>query len=33
MDRLRPVTLERFPLQPALFMFWHDAKLALIQTP
>ena len=31
-DRLRVVLLERFPLQSALFMFWRDAKLSLIQT-
>ena len=32
-DRLRTVLLERFPLESALFMFWRDAKLSLIQTP
>ena len=31
-DRLRTVLLERFPLQSALFMFWRDAKLSLVQT-
>ena len=32
-DRLREVVLQRFPLQSALFMFWRDAKLSLIQMP
>ncbi len=32
-DRLRKVLLEHFPLQSALFMFWRDARLSLIQMP
>lgn len=33
MDPLRQMLLEHFPLQSALFMFWRDARLSLIQIP